>query len=483
MRLFVRTPVLLLFVTVISVNAALSQISLDTLTCFTEVGSLISTGKSTPFWLFSNHAGVTSNNPPVFAARAGISGKLSFRPQFSFTYGIDVNSYLGKTSHANFQQAYGKLKLGFVSFNGGLWEEVHGNQDSTLSSGGLLWSGNAPPIPKIGIEIPGYTRVPLTKGFLKFRGGIYHGWLRDNIYYEDTWLHHKFVYFQLGGHYPVHIEYGLHHFAQWGGISSLHPGLKLPHDLSTFFKVLNGRGMHSGAPDTEINAIGNHLGSNNFAISFTKRPLAVSIYWQTIFEDGSGMKFQNIRDGLWGLKVNLDNKRLITGVLFEFINTTHQSGPVAAYYVDSTLVIASGNDNYFNNGLYGAGWTNRGITIGTPLITSPVLLSEWPYPYVNNNKVTALHCGITGEIGMAGYTLLYTFSRNQGTNDHPYPQPRKQHSFMLRSVLTNITPLQATVSVTLALDMGDLLDNNAGIYISFRKEGLISRIPKKPEMQ
>ncbi|MBN2612413.1 MAG: hypothetical protein JXB00_12715, partial [Bacteroidales bacterium] len=468
-HLKVKTSAILILLVMFVNRPVISQVPVDTIQFFAEAGVLLSTGKTSPFWLFSNRSGTVPLQSPSFGMRTGFSGEAGITRNIKLSFGADINAFLAKKSRINFQQVYGNLKFGFLSLKGGIWEEIHGNQDSALSSGGLLWSGNAPPIPKIGLIVPDYTTVPFTKGFLKFRGGIYHGWLEDNDYYADAWLHHKYLYLQLGGNSTVHFEYGLHHFAQWGGVSSRFPGQKLPHDLHTFLKVLNGRGANTDAPYMEVNAVGNHLGSNNFAISYDKSPITATVYWQTIFEDESGMKFKNIRDGLWGIKLRLENKRIISGMLLEFINTTHQSGPTAELHTDSTMIVLSGNDNYFNNSLYGAGWTNGEMTIGTPLITSPVLLPEWTDLYIDNNKITALHCGIEGEIGRMGYTLLYTFSENLGTNYVPFPQSRKQHSFMLRSVFSDITPIHATVSVTLAVDMGDLFDKNMGVYISFRK--------------
>ncbi|MBN1181146.1 MAG: hypothetical protein JXB49_02590, partial [Bacteroidales bacterium] len=177
MHLRVNTSAILILAVFLTNRPVMSQAPADTVSFFAEAGVLASTGKTCPFWLFSNRAGTVSLHSPSLGLRTGLSGEVGITRNIKFSYGADINVYLAKTSRINFQQIYGTLKIGFLNLKGGLWEETHGNQDSTLSSGGLLWSGNAPPIPKLGLIIPDYTAVPLTKGFVRFKGGIYHGWL------------------------------------------------------------------------------------------------------------------------------------------------------------------------------------------------------------------------------------------------------------------------------------------------------------------
>ncbi|MBS3768601.1 MAG: hypothetical protein KGY75_10840, partial [Candidatus Cloacimonetes bacterium] len=88
---------------------------------------------------------------------------------------------------------------------------------------------------------------------------------------------------------------------------------------------------------------------------------SVNLYWQTIFEDGSGMGWRNIEDGLWGLvyKNHTKQKPLIESAVYEFLHTTDQSGE--HHRIDGEIV--GGNDNYFNHTIYNSGWAYHSYII------------------------------------------------------------------------------------------------------------------------
>src|SRR4030042_747195 len=223
-----------------------------------ETGAILSAGKQTPFWLMSNQYGLIT--PDKFNAwiRLGLKTNLSDDRNLDYDYGLDIIDRQSNTNKLYLHQAYLRLKFYFVNFQAGSMEEKFGNQDSSLSSGGLLWSGNARPMPKVTMLIPDYTPVPFTKGYLEFKGGISHGWFGDNQFVKDSWLHHKYFYLQLGGRLPVHIHYGFHHFAQWGG-ESTNPAIgKMPRNFSDLIKVFFAKqGGHNATSHEQLNALGN----------------------------------------------------------------------------------------------------------------------------------------------------------------------------------------------------------------------------------
>jgi len=45
-----------------------------------------------------------------------------------------------------------------------------------------------------------------------------------------------------------------------------------------------------------FNALGNHIGSRNFGLEVESKKHKISLYWQNIFEDGSGKAYRNIKD-------------------------------------------------------------------------------------------------------------------------------------------------------------------------------------------
>lgn len=451
---------------------------------YIETGATLSAGTHTPFWLFSNQYGLIKPSKNNEWIRLGLKTSLSDIKKIDFDYGFEITDRYNLRNELYLNQAYVRQKLFFVNIQVGAIEEKFGNQDSSLSSGGLLWSGNARPIPKVSIIVPDYTPVPLTHGFLEFKGGISHGWFGDSQFMKNSWLHHKYIYLQFGGRLPVHMSYGFHHFAQWGG-ESTDPGIgKMPNSFGDFFKVFFAKegGTDANLSD-QLNVLGNHLGSNNFRLDVLLSKIKIGVYWQTIFEDSSGMKFQNIHDGLFGIYLLTKEKdRLINGFVYEFINTSDQSGPGVIYYLfngiyysypvpGSIQVYSGGNDNYFNHGLYQAGWTYKGMTIGTPLITSPAIYSG-AHPeanYIMNNRIIGHHFGLEGMYKDFSYKFLFTYYLNYGTMLFPLETKEAQYSLLLQSQIKRLLPWGVRLGVSIGFDHGMFYGNNAGLKITLHK--------------
>ena len=64
-----------------------------------------------------------------------------------------------------------------------------------------------------------------------------------------------------------------------------------------------------------------------------------SIYHEHPFEDGSGTRLANLPDGVWGIYFKPENQKIISSVLYEYIDTSDQSGNKSV----------SGFDGYFGN--------------------------------------------------------------------------------------------------------------------------------------
>ena len=419
----------------------------------------------------SNQYGLITPNKFNSWLKAGFHTQLDSAKKIDYDYGFDLVNRYSDRNDIYVHQAYARLKLWFINVQAGNLEEKFGDQDNSLSSGGLLWSGNARPMPKITIDVPNYTAVPFTKGYVEFKGGISHGWFGNNQFVKNTWLHQKYVCIQLGGKLPVHIHYGFYHYAEWGGTSRDSAIGKLPSGFNDFEKVFFAKGGSSSSPLAEsINRLGNHLGSRNFGLDVDFRNYKTGIYWQTIFEDGSGRAYRNIKDGLWGIYLHSKDKNVpISGVVYEFIHTTDQSGP--SDLPTPTFPKGGGNDNYFNNYIYRMGWTFHDMTIGTPLITSPAILQGDRNDYIRNNKVIANHFAVEGRLKYIIYKFYYTYSLNYGTNTFPFEKVRNQQSIMLKSVLMNKLPWGLDLGLTLGIDKGDMYGNNGGIMISLIKSG------------
>jgi hypothetical protein len=452
-----------------------------------ETGAVVSAGKQTPFWLISDQYGLITPDKYNAWIKLGLKSNLSPDKKIDYDYGLDIiDKQSNYTNKLYLHQAYVRMKYHFLRFQAGVIEEKFGDQDSSLSSGGLLWSGNARPMPKVSILVPDYTPVPFTRGFLEFKGGISHGWFGDNQFVKNSWLHHKYIYLQLGGRLPVHIHFGFHHFAQWGGESTDPAVGKMPHNLSDFIKVFFADpGGKNATSYEQLNALGNHLGSRNFGIDADLNRVKVGIYWQTIIEDSSGMEFRNIRDGLWGFYVHTKDKdRLINGFVYEFIHTTDQSGKYLSYWLLNGIKYSypvsggeqhwvGGDDDYFNNGLYRFGWTYNDMVIGTPLITSPAALkvNDNASEYIWNNKVISHHFGLEGQYRYLRYKLFATWYLNYGTNSYPLEPALAQYSFLLQTQIVDKLPWGISATLAVGIDHGEFYGNNTGFRLSLSKKG------------
>ena len=442
-----------------------------------ESGAVISTGKHAPFWFYTNQYGkISTKNNSIFLM-SSIYRNFKDSSKIDYSYNFSPLLRYDGLGRSYMHQWYGEVKFHFIHFTAGAKEEFYGNQDSTLSSGCIIWSKNARPMPKLKLEVPNYTPVPFTWKYLEFKGGMAHGWFDDNEYNKNVWLHHKYFYLRLGGKLPVHVSYGLHHFAQWGG-TNYDPYLKLPHDWNAFKNVFLGRSGSSADPNTPwgeaINKLGNHLGSRNFGMEIDFTKTKVSLYWQNIFEDGSGKAYRNIKDGLFGISIRSKEKdKLISGFVYEFFNSTDQSGRINetdSIKPDGHYYELGGNDDYFNNGVYIKGWTFQEMLLGNPLITSPAIMHGNVSNYLRNNRIMAHHLGIESQRGKVIYKLLYTYSLNYGTNLYPISPRENQHSILLTAHIREVLPWKLNFTCAMGADFGNTYGDNAGIMVSVSRK-------------
>ena len=250
--------------------------------------------------------------------------------------------------------------------------------NETLSSGSLLISNNAEPMPKIGL-LSSY-KFKKSQNF-DFNFGISHGlFSKSTIYKTAPMLHEKFVYLNYSKN-KNDFSIGFVHEAIWGGSTESYGDF--PHSFKDFFKVfISADGpLLDGEP--HANALGNHLGIWDFYYKKTINNKELKFYYQHFFEDTSGLRFDNKSDGLWGIE--LSNFIKNTDILIEYLNTMNQdSNPP---YV---------NENYYNHYQYQEGWSYKGYSIGNPFID-----------FLENNPSKVFHLGISSnELNNYSYKLL-----------------------------------------------------------------------------
>jgi hypothetical protein len=443
----------------------------DTLKYSVQLSGLTSTGDNSPFWLQNNSFGTVSTNPNSVSLRAGVSKDFSHRHKY-FDYAFKTDFLLRTDADKTdiyFHEYYLKAKVWFVDLTAGAREENLGNQDTTLSSGGFLFSHNSRPMPKITAGIEHFIPVPFTYGYLEIKGALSHGWFTDNIYSSGVLLHHKYLYARVGGRLPVHLQYGLDHVAQWGGYI---PGWgQQPSGFSDYLRVFLGKsGADNAGLSDQINALGNSIGSQSLRLDVRASEFEIGTYWQNIFEDGPVKPIgltMNVADGLWGISIRNKQFPFVKGLVYEYLNTTDQSGP----FHDRDGIVYGGNDSYFT-GQYGFGWSYFSRTIGTPFITSPVYNTNGSYQTVNS-RVQVHHFGVEGDITGFQYRMLLSLSKNYGTYNIPFVEMKRSTDFLLEVNKTFPKLADINAGCSIAFDRGTMYGNNAGVMVTIKKQGAL----------
>ena len=446
----------------------------DTIRYDVSVSGLVSSGSQSPFWLHSRQYGLNSSEPQSADLLIGIQKKMVKNSNL-FNYGFKADVLLQTDNlHTNFyfHEIYAKARLLVFDFIVGSREEHVGNQDSTLSCGGFLFSMNARPMPKITIGIEHFIPVPFTNGFVEVKGALSHGWFTDNTFATNELLHHKYAYLKFGGKWPVHIQYGLDHVAEWGGTIPLPNFGKQPTSFQDFMRIFLGSSGGANANiDEQINALGNHIISQSIRLDVDISDFKIGGYWQNLSEDGP-IRFigftMNAPDGLWGISVRNKNFPFIKGLVYEYLNTSDQSGP----YHDKDGIVYGGDDSYFSNYAYRSGWSYFSQTIGTPFIFPQVLNKDGDWHSINN-RVIVHHIGIEGDIANYQYRFISSFSKNYGTYPIPFPQMIPNTSMLLEVSKQFPTLSNIEVGCKIGADLGKLYGNSVGCQISIKKTGLL----------
>ena len=412
--------------------------------------------KNLPFWLVSNRDGIDYN-----------------KANFSFSYFDKKENFeYGLTFTENFfQKAYLEYKREKFNIKIGKWYESISSESKGLSSGSLILSNNAKSIPKVSLDVSNYSPQILKKNNFYITGQISHGILDKGDYIIAPYMHLKSLYVKKIISKNTFTTLGIVHAAQWGGKTISHG--KQPDNFSDYLRIFFLQpGSKNSLPQEKKNRLGNHLGIWDLTIDKKINNKLFRLYYQHPFEDQSGAKWLiNRFDGLYGIEIS----NSISNFLYEYINTTNQSGSSGAS--DSTY----GWDNYYNHYIYQSGWTHMGRVIANPLFTLGSNSDHYSnLTYVVNNRIKAHHLGLSGKINKRiNYKALITYSSNFGIypDQNIFNKKRKpylfkngliQRSGMLELELNNIYK-NINIIISYAFDNGDLLNESSGFlfYINY----------------
>ena len=452
----------------------------DTLRWMVGVSALASSGKYAPFWLQSNTNGDVSSSPFSGNLTAGIY-KEAAHPErwWDYDFAVQLTGRLQsripdskfamqqRIGTGYFNLAYAHVHLFVFDITAGIKPMIYETQDTALTMGSMVFSGNSQPLPRVTFGIDDFIPFPGLFGYMEVKGGITHAWQADNVYMTGSYLHHKFIGVRIGGSLPINISYEFHHAAQWGGISPVYGNIG--SDLHSFVNVLFARSGGVMRND-QLNAQGNHVGSQQLMLTGKGEGWSVSAYWQNFFEDnfaflGFG---HNLPDGLWGISLKQTRWPFIQGVTYEFLNTTDQSGP----WHDRDGLCYAGKDHYYRNSVIVNGWNYFYRSMGTPFITSP-LYNEDGTIYTLNSRVRVHHIGVRGDIYGFQYRVKASHARNY-ENDARSRALINTNTALLLEVTKNVPQAWGLdFGLRLGADFGSQFGNQFGAQIMISKRGII----------
>lgn len=414
----------------------------------------------------------------------------------SATYGLNPSS-LGVTHDEHparvwVQQAWleGKYRSVFIAL--GAKQQGSPLLSDDLSSGDLTRSANARPMMGVGGGFVNFQSVPFTRDWLQIRGelGYYKPaddkWLEHHYNYYNHfittgwWLNYKNLYFRSHPGKPFVFTIGMQAACQFGGTNSTYMAGKLVNTVKqkanaeAFFKALipHSGGSHGG---DKVFFEGNHLGTWDVMLEFHLRSGALLRgYYQSPWEDGSGIGKKNGFDGLWGLEYRAAHCGWITGVVLEYIDLTNQSGPIhwaPADHQGTTLTTnVTGMDDYYNNYAFN-GYHNRGMAIGSPMVKSPLYNTDGHLRF-DHNAMRGFHVAIKGDLSSEWhYRAMGSWRKSHGSMVQPVEPAVTATSLMLETTYQPARVAGLECRAQLALDRGDLYGNNLGGLITVSYHG------------
>ena len=461
-----------------------------------ETTATCASDETPPTWHLSMRQGLSGDIAKFGYTRAGFSGQHTINNKWELNWGADVVAGYNLTSTAYIQQAFADIRWKIFTLSIGQKEGWGEMKNHRISTGALVESGNARPIPQVRLEVPEYYDFFGTNGWFKLRGHLAYGYLTDGSWQKD-WVapesnrtknvlyHSKAIFFKLGKEerFPLTFEWGLHMVAQFGGTLYNKNGevLSNPTRLKDFYKVLipsSGDNEYSGLDIA--NVAGNHLGSWHGALNCNLGKWDIRAYYEHLFDDHSQMFMEY---GLWteqlvGIEIASKNFNWIKAVSFEYYNLKNQSGPVYHDTTDKIPDQISCRDDNYNHEWYN-GWFNYGMTIGTPLATSPIYNAN-RVMNCYNNRVEAFHIGVEGEpTHEIAYRLLFTHSNNWGTYNDPFTEIRSNNAGLVEIAYKPEKLKGWAVKASYAFDNGSLLGNCRSGLFTISKSGIINLKSRK----
>lgn len=477
-----------------------------------------------PFYLHTNNHGKLSQANNARLDLWAIDS-LDISKRFDFSWGVEMLvGYANKADYRRWdsslnefypnpigpspiwlQQLFAEVKWRSLFLSVGMKDRDSWFVDQNLSSGDMLWSGNARGIPEVRIGFIDFQNIPLTKGWVQIDAVLSYGKFMDNKFnknlfdyysgtltWDDLWTY-KRISLRTKPTQPFYFQFGFQMAGIFGGYMQKYykgqPG-KIVKNYNGFKDFL----LMIWPLDTkthEGNKTGDHKGTWDIAAHYRfKGGETLRAYTQWFWEDGSGLLKENGWDGLWGLEFKLNRRWWITGAVAEYLDLTNMSGPMAyepGYNNSpggaSLPYRTHGADGYYNNEYYRS-YVNYGLNMGTPLVQGTLFNTGYDHPFLegsayysdlmpNNGsipyfRVKAFHIAIEGALGPHfDYIVKYNHRKAWGHSwSWALIKPVQADSFMAGATYNFPNIRGLSLSASLGIDKGNIPSNAFGGLIT-----------------
>ena len=487
-----------------------------------ELSSILNTGSGdfAPHYISSlRHGKVSQTNS--FVLGAGAWKQLRRDYKFSWGAGVEIDGGIASRSdyrHWNadgaetvsqirpstlwIQQLYAELKWRSLFFEAGMKERVSALLNDKLTSGDLVESGNARPIPQIRAGFVDFQNIPLTEGWLQIQGELGYGkfadggWMKKFYNYGSYHLNsgayylYRRLYLRTNQSKKLSVTFGMQAAGEIGGVTKYYERgqivrtRNLKPGLWNMIKMIVPAGGSSSGVGEYMD--GNNLGSWDIFLKY-KLPWnedVLKAYLQKPWEKGSSIGWKNGWDGLWGIEYDFGCcDGIITGIAIEYLDFMNQSGAIHYAPHDqpgSTITTdVSGGDQYYNNYEYNS-YTNYGMGIGSPFLMSPRYNLDG-YPGYIDTRVRGFHAALIGRPA-EGWSYRMAISHKKGYGDGRQPRATvgKCTSWLVE-VERDVKRVKGlTLKLQIAADHGNMPCDNFGMALSgvYRGEFSMKRTRK-----
>ena len=416
----------------------------------------VGTGDYTAFQLATNRHHTLGTRSNTAYLRGAVNIEHVFNKNWKLSGAVDAIGSLHADHKVYLQQCYVNLSWKSFFLEAGSREMPQVVRDNLLSSGSFVKGTNAKPIPQVHVGTNGFWTVPFTKNWVQINFDFGYGKFLDNHFHErqfnegnnsrytkGAYYHQKHLYIRSNPDKPVFVMVGIEHAVQFGGTMYKYENgelvaTKKPANLKAFWRAIlpTGDSKYFENNAMEDWVYGNHIGVMTYQIGWNiNQNHQVQAYLDNPFEDGSGVRKGNGWDGLWGLQYTnkTAGRQYVRGAVFEYFQSTNQSGPIHWDGGDYPEPIRSqikdkvtGVDEYYNHDFYD-GYAYYGMTPGNALIPSPIYNKDGYLAY-RDNRIKAWHFGVNGEI-TDRLSYLVKGSYREGWGTYYTPLQPKHHSF------------------------------------------------------